>query len=301
MPPGSRLSATGLPCSRGCKVVQNDPDYAAAENFTPGQSAIITLIHNTVFTLNSNSASMLTATDDLLTVLCDFAETCDISIAAFAEAHPVIALISEVWGRTGARDSLRLGRFLEDTWKPLMKVVGCSVFTSVNCIKGFVHILRTVIFPVDSKVVGDRLPVFISLLEGAYKQAPDGLSPDWTLSKTKGGVITEKVVSMYAKACKTSVVHQPTLLWYKKHVKNTKAAPRLDPEYKAILLQLALELDPDGLQCLSAIGVTRTVGRNDSDKGNQKCIAVWEAVRKRLPTKYQSVPLRRHCISSQMN
>ena len=131
-----------------------------------------------VFTLNSNSASMLTATENLLTVLRKFTETCDISIDAFAKAHPVIALISEVWGPTGARDGLRLKRFLEDTWKPLMEVVGCSVFTSDGCIKGFIHILRKVIFPDDSKVVGDRLPVFISLLEGAYKQAPDGLSPE---------------------------------------------------------------------------------------------------------------------------
>ena len=96
-------------------------------------------------------------------------------------------------------------------WKPLMDVVGCSVFTSAGCIKGFIHILRKVIFPDDSKVVvTHRLPLFISFLKGAYKQAPGGLTPDWTLSKTTGGVITDKVASLYAQACKTSVVHQPT-------------------------------------------------------------------------------------------
>jgi hypothetical protein len=125
-------------------------------------------------------------------------------------------------------------------WKPLMDVVGCSVFTSAGCIKGFIHILRKVIFPDDSKVVvTHRLPLFISFLKGAYKQAPGGLTPDWTLSKTKGGVITEKVASLYAQACKTSVVHQPTPSWYNQHVKNTKAKPRLDSEYTALLLQQA--------------------------------------------------------------
>jgi hypothetical protein len=106
---------------------------------------------------------MLAATDGLLTVLRESTETCDISIAAFAKAHPAITLLGQVWGSGRSAGSVR-----PKIWKPLIEVIGCSVFTckyEETCI--FFSILRTVIFPAGSKVlVPDRFPSFLSFLKG---------------------------------------------------------------------------------------------------------------------------------------